>query len=147
MMPLSTDSSVPEKTRHNTVASRIGNETSSTGYALGYGAADLMMIFAIPLMMLVTRDIKVDILGIVLKVNGLRIVIFICGVWWFTFSLITFKWLKVRPSPATLSDKSPLDVLSIGWRSTFNTIRDTMEYPDTLRFMILYFFFSDSYSS
>ena len=100
-----------------------------------------MMIFAIPLMIIVNLDAKVDIFGIVFEVDSQRVVISLCGAWWFLFSLITFKWLKVRPSPASLSDKSPLDVLSIGWRSTFHTLRDATQYPDTLRFMILYFFF------
>ena len=59
-----------------TVASKVGNETSSTGYALGYGAAVLIMLIAIPLLLVFKLD--------------LRVVIVLCGAWWFCFSLITF---------------------------------------------------------
>ena len=38
-------------------------------------------------------------------------------------------------------------LLARGWINTFKTLREASKFPETLKFLIAYFFYSDSYST
>jgi len=48
--------------------------------------------------------------------------------------------LKVRPGPPL-----PLDgnVMTVGWSSLITSLKDAKKYPETMKFLLLYFVYSD----
>lgn len=99
-----------------------------------------------------------------------RLVIFLSGLWWLLFSLPVFKYLRPRPGPP-LSDalaaarrrpgpsssgagsraKAGLAqaaaYIAFSWRRMFRTLSMARHFPNTIRFLVSYFVFSDGYST
>lgn len=72
-----------------------------------------------------------------------RVVLIIVGMWWFSFSLLTFFRLGAYPGPSLPSIRA---YLTLPWTRLFETFRYMIELPNLGRFLILYFIFSDGYS-
>ena len=72
---------------------------------------------------------------------GLRVSIFFTGVWWFIFSLPVIPFLHNRPGPP-LPDGFWLKA-TFSWRRYIAMFRTLKHIPETRRFLIAYFLFSD----
>jgi len=50
----------------------------------------------------------------------------------------------VRPGPPL-----PLDgnVMTVGWSSLITSLKDAKKYPETMKFLLLYFVYSDGYGT
>jgi len=70
-----------------------------------------------------------------------RIVIGIVFVWWNLFQFISFKYLKRRDGPPLPEDNN--NVLLFSLRAYFKTFKEAKKYPNLLRFLVCWFFFSD----
>ncbi|SDW88202.1 MFS transporter, UMF1 family [Marininema mesophilum] len=112
------------------------DEVSSRGYAVGYIGGGILL--AINLTMITFP--KVFLLPnatIATQVSFLTV-----GIWWFIFSLPFFRHVhdqRLTPSPSI----SPLTHTKQGIRSTFTTIRRLGRYPELLKYLISFWFFSD----
>ena len=67
------------------------------------------------------------------------------GVWWLAFSAYSFVRLPERPGPPVPKD---INILTIGWVRTYRLLAHVRkEQPKTALFLILFFFFSDGYTT
>ena len=77
----------------------------------------------------------------------LALCIFIPGLWWFGFSLFSFRYLTDRihsDEPDAMPDGSPrtFGALAVyGWRATGSTIAHAKEHSQAFTYLILWFFF------
>ncbi len=110
------------------------DRVSSRGYALGYlggglllGANLLFMRFA-------------NALGFSTS-HAMRLCLLSAGLWWFGFSLVTFRRLKARlPGQSLAPGQSYLAAGFAGLRDTF---RELVRLPHTRKFLVSYLFFND----
>lgn len=77
---------------------------------------------------------------------GTRACIFLGGLWWLLWSAWTFRWLGVRPCP-DVPNSDRVWLFAKGWVQTARTFSKASKFPQTLKFLIAYFFYSDSYST
>jgi UMF1 family MFS transporter len=75
---------------------------------------------------------------------GDRLAISIGGVWWAAWSVWTILYLKPHPGKALPAGEW---LLTKGWVSTAATLRQAASFPETFKFLIAYFLYSDSYST
>ncbi len=116
----------------------VQDEVSADGYFWGYVAGCLGNVIGAA--------------GIFMSPNlfGLRLVIFIMGFWWFVFALPLFAFVKTRPGPPFPSDinKNPVSFMTFSWRRILAAIVAVFNHlPETKRFVISYFLFSDGYNT
>ena len=75
---------------------------------------------------------------------GQRIAIFCAGIWYAVLSLWTFKFLKPHPGKELPQGDS---LWHKGWSSTASTLSKMKAFPETVKFFVAYFFYSDTYST
>ncbi|GMH53948.1 hypothetical protein TrST_g11901 [Triparma strigata] len=77
--------------------------------------------------------------------DGVRFIIFLMGVWWFIFAMPMFFLLHTRPGPAFPTDLkgNPFLMISFSWRRIIASWYAMRNLPETRRFLVAYFFFSD----
>lgn len=96
---------------------------SANGFALGYLSGVLMILVSVPL-------------GFVLETMDMyRLSIVLAGLWWFVFSLYTFKHLKPRPGPPLPEGAS---YCTLPWKSTWQTILQIKKLRHTFSFLLLW---------
>ncbi|KAF1956639.1 autophagy-related protein 22-2 [Byssothecium circinans] len=117
----------------------LSTKISSYGIAIGYMAALL-----------------VQTIGIVIVITfknssfGLRLVLFVIGLWWFIFSIPTAMWLRPRPGPALriAAHKSNFQTCLVyfkySWKSLGRTVKHARLLKDVLLFLAAWFLLSDS---
>ena len=87
--------------------------------------------------------------GIVFMMGGslftLRFIIFMMGLWWFVFAIPLFLFLHTRPGPNFPDDvrSNPCSAVTFSWRRITASCYAMRHLPETLKFLISYFFFSD----
>ena len=77
--------------------------------------------------------------------TGLRVSILITGLWWFVFTIPLIPFLNTRAGPP-LPNLGIWYKLSFSLRRTIAMIRTLKHIPETRKFLIGYFLFSDCYS-
>ena len=120
------------------VTDKASNFISVTGFFVGYigGLLGILISFGITLG-----------LGSNLS-NGFlseRVNMLFVGVWWLVFSFIFFFTVKDEPGRAHDSSEGPF-VLQ-GLLSTWRLLKHAAKKKNTIAFIIIYFFYSDSYST
>ncbi|GMI05902.1 hypothetical protein TrLO_g5613 [Triparma laevis f. longispina] len=77
--------------------------------------------------------------------DGVRLIIFLMGCWWFIFAMPMFFLLHTRPGPNFPADLkgNPLLMITFSWRRIVASAYAMRNLPETRRFLIAYFFFSD----
>jgi len=76
--------------------------------------------------------------------TGMRLAVFVCGLWWFIFSLFTFVALKERPLEPLPEGQN---YIKFSIMSFIGTIDKVKKLPQTARFLIAFFIFSDAMST
>ncbi len=123
----------------------VESRISHRGYVVGYAGGIIMTLIAVVVAFLnaadpnATKREQDDASN-----RSGRIVLGIVGIWWFSFSLFTFYRLGAYPGPSLPSIRA---YLTLPWTRLFETFRYIVELPNLGRFLILYFIFSDGYST
>ncbi|KAF1828849.1 MFS general substrate transporter [Decorospora gaudefroyi] len=117
----------------------LATKISSYGIAIGYIAALLVQTAGI-LILIVFHSSNF----------GLRLVLFLIGLWWFLFTLPSARWLRPRPGPplhmATQrsSLRTALFYFRYSWKSLFRTATHARHLKDVVLFLAAWFLLSDS---
>lgn len=117
----------------------LSTKISSYGIAIGYIAALLVQTIGIMVVILFQSSNF-----------GLRVVLFIIGAWWFTFTIPTARWLRPRPgpplhlAPQTSNLRTTLAYFTYSWKSLFRTATHASLLKDVLLFLSAWFLLSDS---
>lgn len=110
------------------------DKVSSRGFAYGYlGGAILLLLN----LLLVTNAEK---LGISTGL-AVRLSLMSAGVWWGAFALITFLFLRSRPSKKQLPPGK--SYLSVGFTELIATFKELKRLPYTARYLVAYLIYND----
>eukprot|EP00163_Fabomonas_tropica_P034047 TRINITY_DN9284_c0_g5_i1.p1 TRINITY_DN9284_c0_g5~~TRINITY_DN9284_c0_g5_i1.p1 ORF type:complete len:612 (-),score=126.14 TRINITY_DN9284_c0_g5_i1:103-1938(-) len=112
----------------------LSNTVSTHGFASGYAAGTLLLIVSVAILFITGTD----------DLTGIRVCIFISGVWWAVFTIPTLLWIRARPGPP-LPDHENYFLFS--WKQVFKTLKQAKHYPHTFMFLGSFFIFSDGYST
>ncbi len=121
---------------------RIINEISTKGITIGYfGGLIVTFIVFVVIYFYPHADSNYD----NIETNwSLVISIFIAGVWWFIFTLVSYSQMKDRSGPKY---ESTDNIIIFSWKRTISTIKDLKNHYQMKKYIISYFLFSDAYST
>lgn len=110
------------------------DRVSSYGFAAGYLGGVVMLVLNLALINYAEAlDITVG--------TAVRISMLAASLWWGLFSIITFKYVHSRQPTKAKDDTSPLIV--IGFKETWQTLKELVGLKYTLLFLIAYLFYND----
>lgn len=107
---------------------------SSRGFALGYLGGGILLALNIALIMMH------DLIGIT-QTAATQICFVSVGVWWFVFSIPFFRYVPEKNDKE--QPKAFYIYAKIGFNSVFQTLRQIKQYPELLKFLIAFLFYSD----
>eukprot|EP00039_Didymoeca_costata_P009133 m.120877 g.120877 ORF g.120877 m.120877 type:complete len:666 (+) comp14374_c2_seq1:79-2076(+) len=113
---------------------RITGHISGWGYVIGYAGSLTLLALTAPFI-LASDSLFGSLEG------AFRINVALAGVWWFVFSLYTFKNLENRPGQPLPAEAKTY--IGWSWYQTYLTVRRMFELPVTFKFIVLWFFYSD----
>jgi UMF1 family MFS transporter len=117
----------------------LSTKISSYGIAIGYVAALVVQTLGIVVVILFQSSNL-----------GLRLVLFIIGAWWFTFTLPVARWLRPRPgpplrlAPQTSNFRTIVTYFTYSWKALVRTATHARLLKDVLLFLAAWFLLSDS---
>jgi len=143
-LPLLADShqdvqNTPEGTEKEETRDRVINNMSMKGFGSGYVAGFLIVCIAFPFVWNLENSPESG------RLADRTCMLLVC-LWWGSFSLIALKWLKARPGPP-LPVESNCEKLTLGFRRIANVLKECRKHPNTFRFLVAFFFYSDGVSS
>lgn len=112
------------------------DRVSSRGYAYGYIGGGLLLALNLAAIQFPEAFFLPDSL-VATQLSFLSV-----GLWWFIFSIPFFRHVRNRET-LPKSKLRPAALAATGIRSTWNTIRRLKRYPELLKFLIAFWFFSD----
>ena len=112
----------------------ISNYMSTMGYIAGYVGSVFVSLVAIGFSISVPTEDDLHV----------RAILCFGGIWWGAWSIWTFVYLKGYPGKQLQSGEW---LLTKGWISTATTLKHAAACPQTFKFLVAYFFYSDSYST
>lgn len=118
---------VPEKQR---------DAVSSRGYAFGYIGGGILLAINLAAISFPQAFLLPD-ARVATQLSFLSV-----GIWWFVFSIPFFRHVRDRELVAP-TRQPPLALAVSGIRSTLHTLRSLGRYPELLKFLIAFWFFSD----
>lgn len=116
----------------------LSTKISSSGIAIGYIAALLVQTVSI-IILIIFRS----------STFGLRLVLFMIGLWWFVFTIPSAIWLRPRPGPplhihSTSILGTGLAYFTYSWKSLGRTITHARKLKDLILFLTAWFLLSDA---
>ena len=141
LLPSSSTTKSPSKTRYSggvrtSRALQLSTQISSYGIGIGYVAALLLQSLSILIIVLTGSS-----------TFSLRLVLFVVGAWWFTFTIPATLWLRPRPGPPLESNggrgRSWPGYIAYAWRSLGRTILRARQLKDVVLFLSAWFLLSD----
>ena len=110
------------------------DKVSSRGYAYGYLGGALLLVLNL-LLVQHAEEIGIS-TGLAVRLSLLS-----AGVWWGTFALITFYFLKSRPEKKTLPPGQ--GYIAAGFAEIVSTFKELRRLPLSLRYLIAYLIYND----
>lgn len=117
---------------------QLSTKISSYGVGIGYIASVMVQLISI----------------IILKTTGaslfsLRLVLFVIGLWWLSFTVPAALWLRPRPGPPFALGKDDeartwLSYVTYSWVNLGKTIMRARRLKDVLYFLAAWFMISDA---
>ncbi|KAL2060959.1 hypothetical protein VTL71DRAFT_9011 [Oculimacula yallundae] len=134
-----------EQERNDTDSAALAMSTkiSSKGVGIGYMAAVFVQVLSIIVLYSMSK----------LSVSStlpLRLVLFLVGCWWLTFTIPASIWLRDRPGPPlkNVSSGGPWRVcvsyIFLAWGSVWKTIKVASKLKQMVVFLIAWFLLSDA---
>jgi UMF1 family MFS transporter len=108
---------------------------SSKGWGIGYLGGGLLLALNLVLYL------KAASFGIS-EGTAVRISLSSAGIWWAVFTIIPLMTIRNRPPQHRLEPGQ--NVLTAGFRQFGRTLRDMMNYPQTLTFLLAYLLYNDA---
>jgi len=117
---------------------QLSTKISSNGIGIGYCAGLFLQCICILVVFLMKST-----------TFSLRLVLFLIGAWWFTFTIPAAMWLRPRPGPPLPSDgagsrRSWFGYIIYAWASLWRTIKLARRLKDILLFLGAWFLLSDA---
>jgi UMF1 family MFS transporter len=110
------------------------DSVSSFGWAMGYLGDGILLALNLAFFMFhETLGIPE---GLAVRVNLAS-----AGVWWFSFSLIT--WNRLHPRHARRALPAGQTYAAVGFRQLLDTLRHLRQFPETMKFLGAYFLYND----
>ena len=110
------------------------DRVSSYGWAMGYLGDGLLLILNLVLYLLGPK------MGIPREL-AIRVNLASAGIWWLTFSFIT--WTRLRARHAAKHLPKGETYARAGFRQLWSTLREIGNFPETLKFLLAYFLYND----
>lgn len=110
------------------------DRVSSYGWAMGYLGDGLLLALNLAFYTFHQQ------LGVPTAI-AIRINLASAGVWWLSFSFIT--WTRLRPRHARRPLPTSETYTSIGFKQLASTVRELRRFPETLKFLGAYFLYND----
>ncbi|MBE7180230.1 MAG: MFS transporter [Terriglobus roseus] len=117
---------------------RLSTKISANGVGIGYVAAVIVQAISIVIVLLLESS-----------TFSLRLVLFVIGAWWFTFTIPSALWLRPRPGPPLRlperggKARTWLAYFTHSWRSLSRTVARARSLRDVLLFLAAWFLLSD----
>ena len=108
------------------------DKVSAQGFALGYIGSSLLLIFNLAMIL------NPSWFGITNSGMASRISFLMTGVWWFGFSLFTFKYLPEKNSTHNTNEQ----LLTKGFNELIKVLKQLQSLPMLKRFLISFFFYN-----
>ncbi|EKX34073.1 hypothetical protein GUITHDRAFT_147474 [Guillardia theta CCMP2712] len=123
---------------------RIQNAMSGIGVVIGYVAGIITcVVCAMIALGLTKKDGSSFLPGFGYRI-GTRAALAFCGGWFMLFSLWTFKYMREYPGKDLPAGER---LIFKGWINTYRTLREIMKYPETAKFALAWFVYSDACST
>ncbi|EAL93834.1 hypothetical protein KXW98_005618 [Aspergillus fumigatus] len=128
---------------------QLSTRISSKGVGLGYCAAVLVQILSILMLFALSKTSLPKISGTL----PLRFVLLLVGIWWFSFTMVSRRWLRDRPGPPLASSKGAarnsrwriwLRLIGFAWKSLWKTAKVAVKLREVIIFLIAWFLLSDA---
>jgi MFS transporter, UMF1 family len=127
---------------------QLSTRISSRGVGIGYCAAIFVQCLSILILYLLSKT-SISSSSASLP---LRIILFLVGLWWFTFTMVSRLWLRNRPGPPLTSRMSRygskwsswLALIRFAWISLWRTIKVAAKLRQAVIFLVAWFLLSDA---
>ncbi|ANE48783.1 MFS transporter [Paenibacillus swuensis] len=114
------------------------DRVSSRGYAYGYIGGGILLALNLAMIQ------QPGWFGLTNSTAATQWSFITVGLWWFGFSLPIFRHMKDVPLE---SGKRWTEYATVGWRRLIVTFKQIKQYPELLKYMIAFWFFSDGIST
>nr|Q0CEJ5.2 RecName: Full=Autophagy-related protein 22-1 [Aspergillus terreus NIH2624] len=128
---------------------QLSTRISSKGVGLGYCAAVLVQILSIGLLFALSKTSLPKVSGTL----PLRFVLLLVGIWWFSFTMVTRRWLRNRPGPPLSTTTTGghtnkwrvwLRLVGFAWKSLWKTVKIAVQLREVRVFLVAWFLLSDA---
>lgn len=127
---------------------QLSAQISSKGVGIGYGAAVFVQIVCILILYYISKSSPSS----TSKTLPLRLVLFVVGLWWFVFTLVSSFWLRNRPGPplnSLISSqrrgwRSCRAYCTFAWTSLWLTVKAAMKLRQMVFFLMAWILLSDA---
>ena len=146
--PLSSRENSREVPETGSSGIRLSTKISSKGVGLGYMAAVFVQCLSIMLLYSLSKTS----LSSSSPTVPLRLVLFVVGLWWATFTVLPALWLRDRPGPPLKAAipghaskwRSYVAYIAFSWTSLWRTIKVASKLRQAVVFLIAWFLLSDA---
>ncbi|KAI9374862.1 autophagy-related protein 22-2 [Aspergillus egyptiacus] len=129
---------------------QLSTRISSKGVGLGYAAAIFVQILSILMLFTLSKTSMATIFPSL----PLRCVLLLVGIWWFSFTIVSSRWLRNRPG-LPLDGVAPgagylqkgrvwLRLVGFAWKSLWKTIKVAVRLREVVIFLAAWFLLSDA---
>jgi len=110
------------------------DRVSSYGWAMGYLGDGLLLVLNLAFYLMSDK------LGVP-KDLAVRINLASAGIWWLSFSFIT--WARLRSRHAVKQLPKGESYTRVGFRQLWSTVKEMKNFPETLKYLLAYFLYND----
>ncbi len=110
------------------------DRVSSYGWAMGYLGDGLLLILNLAFYLMSDK------LGVP-KDLAVRINLASAGIWWLSFSFIT--WARLRTRHAVKQLPKGETYTRVGFKQLWSTVKEMKNFPETLKYLLAYFLYND----
>ena len=115
---------------------QVEDYISHTGFAIGYGGGCCCLLISIVLLMMDA------------SMKTMYLINMIVAVWFLVFSIPAYKHLDPRPGPPLPKKyQGGMRWLMYGWVDTLEVVKNIKTLPNTCKYFLCYFWYSDAYNT
>jgi UMF1 family MFS transporter len=116
---------------------KVMDSSSGIGMIWGYFSGFFLLAVGFGLLLVIESSLDM-----------IRLIMFLVGAWWLLFTIPCALWINPRPGPPLPGTSCGyLGYTWFGWERIGTSLKTIFMIPETIKFMICYFFYSDSYNA